>query len=99
MITGVVSPTYPNGVHVSDLPEVLATAVIGPDDRLIVVLPLRTSASEAEMCRETVMQQWPDAADRVLFLAGAQNLIVLKQGELSPPPPRDSPDNTWIHHA
>lgn len=101
MITAVVSPTYPNGVHVSDLPEVLATAVIGPHDRLIIVLPVDTSKVQGEMCRDAVVELWPDASDRVLFVAGAQQLIVLKESEPSPsPPPRDPPtDGLWLHHA
>ena len=62
----------------SDLPEVLATAVVGPTDRLVIVLPAKTGPDVLKDCREHVANFWSEVADRILFVAGAEQLAVIK---------------------
>lgn len=65
----------------SELPEVLSAIVVGPDDRLVIVLPKATDPMQLDLFRCVLDQR--DWGDRVLIVAGVEELAVLR-GEVGP---------------
>jgi hypothetical protein len=59
---------------------VLQGLVVGPADRLVIVLPADTSASDAEGLGRMIQTAGPGWRDRILVVAGAEGLAVLKGG-------------------
>ena len=57
--------------------EILETLTIAPGDRLVVVLPERTTADQAELCQAVLHEKgWEND---VLIIIGAEQLAVLKE--------------------
>jgi hypothetical protein len=72
------------------LPQVLATVVVGPGDRLVLVFPAGTTAGTAARFRATLREL--DMSDRVLIVAGIEELAVLRGSEVDSPA-RPGPGN------
>lgn len=60
----------------TELPEVLATLVLGPTDRLVVVLPARTSPEEFAAFQQVLAER--DWGTQVMVLANIEQLAVLR---------------------
>lgn len=59
----------------ADLPEILSAVVVGPNDKLVLVLPQDT---DRETVHEMKRRLPEDLRDRVLLVAGAEGLAVLR---------------------
>lgn len=61
----------------SNAPEVLSALVVGPDDRLVIVLPSGTTLAEYDEFRGLLDRHgWSDG--RVLVVVGAEQLAVIQ---------------------
>jgi hypothetical protein len=68
----------------------LATIVLGPADRLVVVFPTGTTQATAARFRDTLREL--GMSDRVLLVAGIQELAVLRGSEVDSPARRGPAD-------
>jgi len=62
------------------LTDILTTVVVGPNDQLVIVLPDDTTLVRLAQMREQLREFNPELSSRVLFVAGVQELAVLKGG-------------------
>ncbi len=60
------------------LPDILATTVVGPNDRLVIVLPADTNPERMKYVRQHLDQLDPEFSARVLLVAGVEELAVLR---------------------
>ena len=72
---------------IDGLPGILATVVVGPHDKLVIVLPDDTSSERVVQMRAQLSEIAPDLTARVLFVAGAQQLAVLRGEDEAPATP------------
>lgn len=52
--------------------------VLGPQDRLVIAFKGDPTAVELLEMRDRIEERWPAAADRILLIAGAEQLAVLR---------------------
>lgn len=62
----------------TSLPEVLDTVVLGPEDRLVVVLPEGALDVDEDRDRMDALVELCGLGGRVLFVAGVEKLAVLR---------------------
>jgi len=67
----------------TELPNVLpvlAAVVVTPADVLVIAVPATTTPEQVDEARAHLAEHWPQLVDRVLFLAGATDLAVMRGG-------------------
>lgn len=66
----------PKSATASSLPDILETLVLGPEDQLVIRLPQYTTMEQYARVRELIPAAF---ADRVLLVAGVEQLAVLRK--------------------